>query len=286
MTLGYLIQSACSALVSENLRRLDVELLLSHILYCERMYLYTHWNQKLNKKQIKKFQSLFKLRKTGMPMAYIMEKKEFYGYEFVVQPGVFIPRPETETLVSAVLSQLDKQEELSIVDFGCGSGCVGLSLLACYPKACLISIDLNEKALNISKMNAKNMNLEDRVVFLNKNVSELSKEKTKKYIKAKVDLIVANPPYIAFDDSRVETDVVSFEPPEALFSKDRGLYHIHSWLNSASRLLSSGGNYFFEIGEKQNISSMESEMNNMRKKAEFQDLSGRVRVIQFQKYNG
>ena len=286
MTIGHLIQSTCSASLYENFKRLDVELLLAQILCCERMYLYTHWDQKLKQEQIKYFQSLCQLRKSGMPLAYITEKKEFYGYEFVVRSGVFIPRPETETIVSAVLSQWSNQETLNIMDFGSGSGCIGLTLLAFFPKACLISVDSNEEAVKVGKINAKNMDLEERVVFLNKDVSELSGGDKKEIMKGQVDIIVANPPYISFDDDRVSAEVVSFEPPEALFSREEGLYHIRFWLTSAAQLLKPGGAYFFEIGAKQDISSLVSVGDKMRKVREFQDLSNIIRVIQFQKCHG
>ena len=284
MTVGNLIQSWNCNLLTSNSVRLDIELLLSQVLHCNKIYLYTHWDQLLNKKQMKQFQSLFNLRKIGIPMAYILEKKEFYGYDFFVKSGVFIPRPETETLVSSILSQLNHQEELNIIDFGCGSGCIGLSLLAFFLKAQLISVDINTEALQVSKINAKKRGMTDRVIFLNKNVSDLDKETL--FISTPVDLIVANPPYIAFNDNRVEKDVVFFEPPEALFSGERGMYHIHSWLKVASHLLKPGGMYFFEVGVGQDISSLKCTINKMRKKAMFKDLSGQFRVVQYQKCYG
>lgn len=286
MTIGNLIRSACSRLSCENFGRLDIELLLGQVLSCERMYLYTHWDHKLNKKQIKYFHSLCRRRKSGMPVAYIMRKKDFYGYEFVVKPGVFIPRPETETMISAVLSQWSHQEELNIMDFGSGSGCIGLTLLAFFSRAYLISIDSNREALKVGKINAKNMVLEDRVVFLNKDILDLSEDNQTTLIKGQVDIIVANPPYISFDDNRVSREVVSFEPPEALFSAEEGLYHIHSWLKVAAQWLRPGGVYLFEIGAKQDISSIESKVDTMRKNREFRDLSNIIRIIQFQKCYG
>ena len=284
MTVGNLIQSQDLRLLSKDFSRLDIELLLSKVLHCERMCLYTSWDSPLSKKQIEQFQSLFNLRKKGIPMAYILKKKEFYGYEFLVKPGVFIPRPETETLVSTVLSQCDHQKKLKIIDFGCGSGCVGLSLLTHLPKAHLTLIDLSEKALKVSKINAAKKGMKDRVSFLKENISHLDKKKCFKNFKA--DLIVANPPYIAFNDNKVKNDVVSFEPSKALFSKEQGMYHIRSWLKVASHLLRPQGMYFFEIGVGQKISSFEDTINKMYKKAIFKDLAGQIRVIQYQKYNG
>jgi len=92
MTIGHLIQSASSRPRRKNINRLDVELLLSRVLCCERMYLYTHWNSKMNRKQIRQFYSLFKLRQTGMPMAYIRQKKEFDGSQQRAQQG---PKSQT-----------------------------------------------------------------------------------------------------------------------------------------------------------------------------------------------
>lgn len=283
MTLGHFIQSTSAMSFPGDFKRLEIELLLSHILCCERMHLYTRWGQELSKNHISQFQSLFRLRKKGMPMAYILGKKEFYTHKFIISPGVFIPRAETETLVSAVSSQWSRSANLKIVDFGCGSGCIGLSLLTSFPKSNLISIDINKKALNISKRNAKKIGVKNRVTFLYKDISTIDREWKQKYIASGADIIVANPPYIAFNDPRVEKEVVSFEPSEALFSDDGGLYHIRSWLRKALLLLKINGSYFFEIGAEQDISFLKSGRNKMIKKSEFRDLSGIVRVIQLQK---
>ena len=111
--------SACFPGESKNL---DIDLLLMQGLKCSRAYLYTHGDQILNTSQIKKIKPLLNLRLKGWPMAYILKQKEFYGLKFQVEEGVFIPRPETETLVSAVLSYYSGQTNLNIMDFGCGTG--------------------------------------------------------------------------------------------------------------------------------------------------------------------
>ncbi|MDE0118386.1 MAG: peptide chain release factor N(5)-glutamine methyltransferase [Bdellovibrionales bacterium] len=286
MTIGYFINSLSADILSGVSDRLDIELLLSKILCCDRAYLYIHWDQELKKKQVKQFQTLYHLRKTGMPLAYILGQKEFYGYEFTLQPGVFIPRPETETLVSAVVSQWNSQETLKIIDFGCGSGCIGLSLLACFPRAFLIAIDINKKAIQVGEINARKLGVANRVTFLNRDIRSLQKKDIEPFLGKKgVDIIVTNPPYIAFNDGRVEEEVVSFEPPEALFSDENGLYHIRTWSNIAARLLKPTGAYLFEIGKAQDISRVEFN-NSLRKTAEFRDGSHIVRILQFQKCHG
>ena len=298
MTIGETILSAGAKGQGRGLDRLDVELLLCRTLNRERMYLYTCWDKELAPARIKQFQGLLKERKKGVPLAYILKQKEFYGHKFWVTPGVFIPRPETETLISAVLSQVSPKEKLNILDLGCGTGCVGLSLLAHLPRACLALVDLSKKAVRASQINAREMGLEKRTFFFQKEVSRLCLGDFADIFPNGIDLITANPPYIAFDDPRVEKQVVLFEPAQALFSGQGGLYHLHSWLKRAGSLLKAGGFAFFEIGAGQEGFFSErgvseqgfskqgvSKQDVMRKKNQFRDLSGCVRVLQFQKEN-
>jgi len=280
MTLGHLIEYSTS-LLSFSSRRLDVEMLLSEVLGYNRMSLYTHWDQTLHKKQIDQFESLFKLRKKGLPIAYILKRKEFYGQDFLIKPGVFIPRPETETLVSAVLSSWDPKKKWNIMEFGSGSGCIGLSLLSYLQKSSLVALDISDKALEISRQNAQNKGLANRVIFIKQDVVDLCP--SHQYMKEPFDLIVANPPYISFNDNRVEQGVIDFEPKLAIFSDENGLFHIKSWFNVASVFLRPQGSYFFEIGAGQDISVLEKQLESMEKVKEFKDLSGHVRVIEFQK---
>ena len=260
--------------------RLDAELILSHVLNCDRVYLYSHSEQCLTPLQIKALQKFLSLRKSGYPIAYILEKKEFYGHEFKVMPGVFIPRPETETLVRAVVSHAKPTKgPMKIMDFGTGSGVVGLSILKCLPKAYLVAFDTSKKALKVAHFNCQKMGLTKRVAFYQKNVSTLRPDNQDPLFP--VDIIVANPPYIAYEDKRVAKEVLAFEPAKALFSHSQGLEHIFSWLNTASFWLKKGGAYFFEIGAGQHKHKILHP--NMKKTAEFKDLSGHVRVLKFEK---
>ena len=280
MTIGNLIHQ------TTYFNRLDVELLLSHLLSKRREYLYAHWSQNLSFKQIKQFQLLLNLRKKGQPMAYILGKKEFYGEEFFIKPGVFIPRPDTETIVSAVLKNYLPSEELKIIDFGCGCGCLGLILLKYFKQARLMAVDFDKKALELSQINAQNLGLQKRVQCLRIDISKSHPESLKNKLGKKADIIVANPPYIAEDSLEIKPHVRDFEPYLALFSSENGLYHIRSWFRQASELLKNRGDYFFEIGKGQNISFLESEVSCMHKRGQFYDLSKNIRVVQFRKCYG
>ncbi len=278
MTLGHLLQSFSTVpapVFAKRAWRLEWDLLLSHVLNCRREDLYIHYEKELHYSSLRSFQALLKKRMAGVPVAYLTGEKEFYGYKFKVRPGVFIPRPETETLVSAVLSQVDKEQKWNIWDLGCGAGAVGLSLLSRMPKAFLTAVDFNEKALELSRINAKKMAVADRVCFLNKNVFHLREIK-------QADLVVSNPPYVAFKDPRARA--LRFEPAEALFSGEKGLRHIKGFLKVAEKLLKPSGAYFFEVGADHDLSFAKEQ--NMRKTAQFRDLSGIVRVMEFRCRDG
>ncbi len=285
MKLGDLICSEASSIPFDT-ARLDVELLMSYILKCSRSYLYTQWNQTLTSREISKFQSVIRLRSSGVPIAYIIGKKEFYSYEFQVEPGVFIPRPETEVIVSAVKKQFKQNEKLNIIDFGCGSGCLGLSLLNEWSQSRLICVDVSRKALQVAKKNAKAFCISDRVFFLRKDVYYLKKEDWNTFMSEEIDLIVANPPYVAFKDPKIQKEVLCFEPFLSLFSPDQGLCHLRSWLHIASRLLKPNGLYFFEIGAEQETACTAMKIPRMVFSHTLKDLSNLTRVICFQRNDG
>ncbi len=199
----------------------------------------------------------------GEPLAYILKERGFYRDTFFVEPGVLIPRPETETLVEEGVRFLRSNSFQSplVYDFGCGSGCIGLSILKEVPEARLIGLDVSEKAFQISTKNAKNLDLIDRCEFICADVSEFTFTK-------RAHLVVANPPYIALDDHSVEENVKKFEPKEALFSGSDGLDHIKEWSKIAFSNLESGGILLMEFGIHQ-----ETAVRTLLVKLGFSDIS-------------
>ena len=263
MTLGNIIRSFVNMPIKGFCSRLDAELILSYVLQCRREDLYIHWNKKCSLNVLEEYHSLLKLRKTGWPMAYILGQKEFYSQMFYIAPGVFIPRPETETIITAVQNMLEDKvqscgqlltkynnKNWNIIDFGSGCGCVGLSLLLILPNARLISVDLSDTALQFSKKNAQRLGLMDRVLFINKDVSSLKKQDWQDWIQSKeIHIITANPPYVAFGDKTIEENVLRFEPPSAIFSGLQGFDHLQIWLEKAAEMLNVGGHYFLKWDE-------------------------------------
>lgn len=187
----------------------------------------------------------------GVPLAYVLEERGFYKEIFYVKPGVLIPRPETEQLVDNALiylKEIEGRKPFTVFDFGCGSGCIGLSIVKEVSDAKLFGFDLSECAVEVSMENARRLHLKDRASFYSQSISDLPL-----FVAEKADVIVANPPYIAYGDEAVAEDVLRFEPHEALFSGVTGIESIGSWSVVAFQLLKPGGVFLMEFGKGQEI---------------------------------
>lgn len=186
-------------------------------------------------------------RAQGEPMAYILGFRDFYKSRFKVGPGVLIPRPETEFIVEAALKCWPSaNRDTQIVEFGAGSGCIGLSLLAERQRAQLIALEPSTEARRYCTLNSDQLGLATRINIKGATVEEWAPEPN-----FLADLVVANPPYIDVEDSEVEEMVRRYEPHEALFSDEAGLGAIKRWAIKASQVLRPGGFYIFEIGARQ-----------------------------------
>ena len=226
--------------------RLDAELLLAKALGLRRIDLYLKYDQPLSEAELASCRELVRRRSKGEPVAYILGQKEFYGLNFFVDKNVLIPRPETELLVEAVLESTKKRaitrETLEILDLGCGSGCIGLSLLHLNKNARATLLDISEAAVGVAKKNAESLELADRCNLICGDAAESS------FGERSFDIIVANPPYISPTDTRVQDDVVNFEPHLALFSPNDGLAANFSWSKNLVSHLRPKGIMCFEFG--------------------------------------
>ena len=251
--------------------RLDSELLIATALNWPRMHLYLKFDYPLTEQEVTACREFVKRRTAGEPVAYILGRKDFYNHSFTVSPAVLIPRPETETLVEETVKFLRARDpELipRVVDFGAGSGCVGLSIAAEVPIARVLGVDASGDALEIAKKNADALELSERCSFQLANVANLTKDQIEGALGGPIDAIVANPPYIAEDDPNVEANVRRFEPSMALFSEESGLKHIREWAAKAAELVRPGGLVMFEIGHEQGRAASEV----FRSVGRFQDI--------------
>jgi len=223
---------------------LDSELLLSSIINKSREEMIIDSEDKIDEINIKKFKNLIERRKNREPVAYILNKKDFWTSTFYVNKDVLIPRPDTEILIQEVLSYFPEKKSISVLDIGTGSGCIILSLLKDRKKFKGIAIDKSKKALKVAEINAKIHQLENRVKFIKTSVDN--------FFKGKYDLVVSNPPYIKHIDLKyLDKDVYKYEPTIALKGGNDGLTLIKTVVKKSSKLLKKGGKLIFEIGYDQ-----------------------------------
>lgn len=224
--------------------QLDSEILLSNSIKRDKKHIILNPKEILNSEQLEKFNSLIERRKKGEPIAYLINKKEFWKDEFFVNKDVLIPRPDSELIIEQVLKIYSKDVQLQVLDIGTGSGCILLSILKERSNFYGTGIDISKKSINVSKFNAKQLNLTKRVKFFHSSVDNFNN--------GKYDIIVSNPPYIEQSSLKyLEKDVVNFEPKLALSGGFDGFSKIRKVINKASILIKKNGKFILEIGFNQ-----------------------------------
>ena len=224
--------------------QLDSEILLSDSIKRDKKHIILNPKEILNSEQLVKFKSLIERRKKGEPIAYLINKKEFWKDEFFVNKDVLIPRPDSELIIEQVLKIYLKDIQLQVLDIGTGSGCILLSILKERSNFYGTGIDISKKSINVSKFNAKQLNLTNRVKFFHSSVDNFNN--------GKYDIIVSNPPYIEqLSLKYLEKDVVNFEPKLALSGGFDGFSKIRKVINKASILIKKNGKFILEIGFNQ-----------------------------------
>lgn len=258
--------------------RLDAELILSHALKISRIDLYVKYEQPLTEVELTICRDFVRRRSLGEPVAYIIQEKGFFGHSFFVQPGVLVPRPETEHLVEIAIQFIKTQkiENPRILDLGCGSGCVGLSLLKEFSQAELVSVDISEVAVQTTLKNSELLNVKDRIQVINSSVEKLDLSEIGFF-----DCIVSNPPYIDRSDLLLEKNVKQFEPHQALFADENGLAFLKSWTKIALTNLKKPGLIAFEMGftQGEEMRKYLTDLNVFNGIEIYKDLAGKDRIV-------
>ena len=242
--------------------------------------LYLKQEMNISVEQQEKIQNILPSFQQGKPVAYITGHRFFYKSDFLVRESVFIPRPETEILVEKTLEGLSGPKS-KIMDLGSGSGCIGLSIAKELPQAEVHLLEMDPKALELSKTNAKRLSL-NNVYFHRVCVGEESFGVLA--VENQWDAIVANPPYIAWGDPNVSPQVHDFEPHRALYASENGLYWIHKWLQWGYNFLKEEGFFIFEFGQGQ-AQSIDQwvKKSPYRRKQWINDYSGIRRFLKLEK---
>lgn len=227
--------------------RLDAELLLSYVLKKTRIYLYTDFEQIVNKDELKEFKKLIQNRINGFSVATLIGEKDFMGFKFFVNDKVLIPRPDTETWVEKVIQIHKNDIELFVADIGCGSGAIICSFLKYCKNAKGVGIDISDDAIEISRKNIKNLSLENRIELRKGDFFNALKKGEK------FDGIFSNPPYIPTDDIKFLQKEVKNEPLIALDGGKDGLNFYRKIAENAEKFLNSGGFLAVEVGIHQSL---------------------------------
>ena len=231
---------------SINSANIDSEILLSSVLKKSKNHLLLNSSIKIDEDKIDTFNKLVERRKKREPIAYILKQKDFWKSTFYVDRNVLIPRPDTEILIEEILYNYSKNQKLSVLDIGTGSGCIIISILKDRPNFKGTAIDVCKNALNVAKYNAKIHQLENRIKFYKSSVDN--------FFKDKYDLVISNPPYInKFDLKYLERDVIGFEPSLAFDGGIDGFTVLKEVIKKSSRLLKIGGKLVLEIGFDQKL---------------------------------
>lgn len=227
---------------------LSAELLLMHVLGCDRVWLYSHSEALLSSPTVRRFFDLLRQRAQGVPTQYLTGKQEFWGLEFEVTPAVLIPRPETEHLIEVAMERLGEKrrgDPLRVADVGTGSGCIAVALATELFRAKVVATDLSARALEVAKRNAHTHGVCGRTEFVQGDLLEGASLQEQ----SPFDLIVSNPPYLApGEQGELPREVREHEPSEALFGGATGMEIYVRLIAQSLRHLRPGGLLVLEMG--------------------------------------
>lgn len=254
--------------LDKNTKRLDIEYMICSVFNLERFDLYVN-PPRITIREEELLLSMISRRNKGEPLAYILGSKHFWNLELTLNKHVMVPRPETETLIFAVLNQFG-EEPVVVLDAGTGSGALALALANERKKWQIFASDISEDALQIAKQNNQKLKLP---------VNFIKSDWLVPFGNESLDLIVSNPPYIKENDLSLESDGVKYEPLSSLVSKEDGLKNLKEIISSSYACLKSYGQLFVEHAPWQSIQVkkffLESNFDHLRV---FKDLNGDERI--------
>lgn len=226
--------------------RLDAEVLLAHVLGCQRIELYTRYDESASDEVRQKFRGLIRRRVEGCPVAYLVGRKEFFSLDFEVTPAVLIPRPDTEFVVMECLKLAKGMAEPLVLDVGTGSGNIAITIAHQHKGARVTAVDKSPDALAVARRNAQKHGVLERIHFLESDLFDAVPAGER------FDFILSNPPYIASEElGRLPVGVRDYEPRLALDAGPGGYAVFERLVGRAADHLKPGGYLIIEIGSPQ-----------------------------------
>ena len=277
--------NSCSSLIDFFYKKLEVlqdnqineyqqksEIIIDAILGIKKAELYTS-NFSISKNQIQKLEESFLLLEKDVPVQHIIGKTSFYNDEFLTPPGIFIPRPETELIVDCIKNDFKNTSKKTLLDIGCGSGCIGITIASLYKDFDVTAIDISDKAVKIANKNAKKLDISN-IQILKKDIFQMDAKK--------FDIIVSNPPYIGINEvNKLDNSVKNHDPLKALSDNEDGLKFYKYFIKNVAQLLEIDGAMYCEIPNSE-ITHQIIDMINNNSNIEgifFKDLEGNKRVV-------
>ncbi|MBI3464515.1 MAG: peptide chain release factor N(5)-glutamine methyltransferase [Planctomycetes bacterium] len=256
--------------------RLDAEVLLAHALGCERIALYTRFDEIAGDAARASFRELVGRRAAGAPVAYLVGHKEFFSLDFEVGPDVLIPRPDSELVVLEFLRVAKPLQQVTAIDVGTGSGNLVVAAAHQHKGARFWAIDSSPGALAVARRNAECHGVLDRIEFLEGSLfGRLPSD-------LRVDCIVTNPPYIPTGElPNLPVGVRDYEPKMALDGGPTGLEVVGQIIAQASQHLKPGGQFVLEIGAPQEsaVRKLMEERGEYELLPTIRDYAGHPRVV-------
>lgn len=269
--------------------RLDAEVLLSHARGCQRIELYTAFDEEPNNETRTALRELVRRRSAGTPVAYLVGHREFYSASFEVTPDVLIPRPETEHLVVEALDRAEQlrrergleSQRLQIADVGTGSGIVGITLAKHLPHCRITAMDISAAALQVARSNAQLHELDTgRIRFVEADLLSGCEPDLK------FDLILSNPPYVSEAEyEQLDKSIREFEPKSALLAGPTGAELIVRLLEQSRAHLADDGYLLFEFSPMLAERLQEMLGSAWQLQSLTKDLAGHARIVTLKKRN-
>ncbi len=276
MTYKEVLKQAQQQCIQQSISEQTALMLLLELSEMESHNLYYEYDKEIEEDIRVRFEEAMQRILKHEPLAHVLGYEYFYGHRFIVNENVLIPRPETEELVANVLADYDTYFEgkpATLIDVGCGSGAIALSLKKEEDNLQVYASDISQEAVEVAKKNAKQLEVE---------VSFLCGDMLQPFVDAniKVDILVSNPPYIPQEET-MESSVIDYEPHVALFGGSDGLKFYRAIFENAHKLLNEKSILAFEIGYNQK-EAMEEEARKYFPDARmetYQDINGKNRMF-------
>ncbi|MEZ4820418.1 MAG: peptide chain release factor N(5)-glutamine methyltransferase [Bdellovibrionota bacterium] len=251
----------------------DAIVLLQYVMQMSHVDLITKSTMQVSQEAVERYQVLLAKRCQHIPVAYLIEQKEFYGLDFYITPSVLIPRPETEALIDLLLVHHQKQKIKRLLDVGTGSGVIAITAKKHMPSVEVVAVDIDREALTVAKKNARRH--EVNVMYQQSDLMQ--------YAQGMFDVIVSNLPYIDTQTIKTLSQEVQNEPMLALDGGEAGMEIFKRFLPQTQQHLANDGVILLEIGFDQKAAIVSCARENGYTRVEvLQDLQGndRVAVIQ------